>query len=416
MRARITAFDESTRFRNQRLHMGVCGSVACCRSPGILRALLRLGLHVGVTLTQAARQFVTPTLFTSLGAIPVDTDMFAPDGDVFAHLGPGERAQAMAVVPATADCLSRLAHGGAGDMLSAQVLAFAGPLLVAPAMNPRMWANPAVQQNVRILVDRGVVVVGPGGGEAACGETGTGVLADDGEILLGILRCLSPKDMAGRRVMVTLGPTRERWDAMRYWTNPSTGLMGACLATAAWLRGADVTAVCGTEQERLLPVDIHRCPVASARDMFDAAMDLWSGMDIGMFVAAVADFSPERATDAKVKKVDFPEGFSLRFTPNPDILATLSSDRRPGQQVLAFAAETAEDEEELLRLAREKLLRKGADVLAANSVTVPGSGFGGTTNGMCVVDATGREAVWPVQSKADAAWELCTWLLSAAIH
>jgi phosphopantothenoylcysteine decarboxylase/phosphopantothenate--cysteine ligase len=416
MRPRITAFDESTLFRNMRLHMGVCGSVACCRSPGILRTLLRMGMHVGVTLTQGARQFVTPMLFSALGAMPVNADLPCGEQDVFAHLEPGERAQVLAVVPATADCLSRLAQGSARDMLSAQALAFSGPILLAPAMNPRMWANPAVRHNVRLLADRGMELIGPVAGETACGEAGVGVLAPDAEILLRIMRCLSPKDMEGRSVLVTLGPTREHWDVMRYWTNPSTGLMGACLATAAWLRGAEVTAVCGAEQMGLLPRDVRRCPVVSARDMYEAAADMWDAMDIGMFVAAVADFAPDRAAAAKVRKADFPEGFTLRFEPNPDILASLAARRRQGQLVLAFAAEAEEDGNRLLELAREKLMRKQADIVAANAVTSADSGFRSPTNRVAVVDATGREAIWPLQGKADIAWELCTWLLSAAVR
>ena len=211
--------------------------------------------------------------------------------------------------------------------------------------------------------------------------------------------------------MVTLGPTREAWDGVRFWSNPSSGLMGAALAVAAWLRGAEVTVICGPGVRARLPREIVRHDVVSARDMFQAAADIWPGMDMGMFTAAVADFSPQPFGPRKFKKVDAPDGLSVAFTPNPDILRTLSEDRKPGQKVLGFAAETAADMQALLPLAHTKLQGKKADVLAANRINSTDSGFGTATNSMAVVDATGHEEIWPNQSKADVAWELCSWLL-----
>ena len=223
-------FDQSTRFAHKRLHLGVCGSVACYRATDLLRAWLKLGIHVSVTLTDGARRFVTPLLFESLGALPVYGGMFEPGQDIFAHLEPGQRAQAMVVAPVSADALARLAHGAAADMLSAQALAFDGPLVLAPAMNPRMWTHPATRANAALLEQRGARFVGPDRGGTACGDEGRGRLAALPEIFLAGLRALAPQDMAGLRVMVTLGPTREAWDGVRFWSNPSSGLMGAALA------------------------------------------------------------------------------------------------------------------------------------------------------------------------------------------
>ncbi|WP_241159317.1 MULTISPECIES: bifunctional phosphopantothenoylcysteine decarboxylase/phosphopantothenate--cysteine ligase CoaBC [unclassified Desulfovibrio] len=409
-----TPFTESGKFSGRRLHLGVSGSVACYKAAELLRAWRRLDMQVSATLTAGAREFVTPLLFASLGAAPVYGDMFAEGQDVFAHLEPGQNAEAMVIAPATADVLSRLAAGAASDMLSAQALAFAGPLIVAPAMNPRMWAHAATQENVERLRARGVAVVVPDTGAAACGDEGKGRLAGLPAIFFAALRALAPQDMAGLRVLVTLGPTREPWDGVRYWSNPSSGRMGAALATCAWLRGARVTAVCGPGVRSVLPEGVTREDVATAREMFRVASDAWPEMDMGFFSAAVADFSPERPADAgeaKFKKTGAEEGLSIAFSPNPDILRTLAASRRPGQRVLGFAAEIVPDMESLLQLARLKLTRKGADVVAANPVNAGRGAFGAAEASMAVADRNGQGEIWNARNKADIAWDLCSWLL-----
>lgn len=404
------SFSRSRKFAGRRLHLGICGSVACYRMTDVLRALRGMDIHVSVTLTRGARQFVTPLLFEALGAMPVYSDMFAPGDDPFAHLEPGQHAQAMMVAPASADALRRLAHGAASDMLSAQALAFDGPLLVAPAMNPRMWQHAATQENVATLRRRGVHILLPDNGAAACGDEGQGRLAPVPHLFWSALRCLAPQDCAGLRVMVTMGPTREAWDGVRFWSNPSSGQMGAALCTAAWLRGAAVTAICGPGCPEL-PPGVQRLDVLSAQDMFAAASSYWPSMDMGLFSAAVADFSPVPYGAAKFKKDSAAEGFSIAFRPNADILKTLAARRQPHQKVLGFAAETAPDMDSLMELARAKRARKNADVLAGNRVNTAQSGFGTETNSMAVVDRHGQEAIWPLQSKADVAWELISWLL-----
>lgn len=409
-----TPFTDSGKFSGRRLHLGVSGSVACYKAVELLRAWRRLEMEVTATLTAGAREFVTPLLFASLGARHVYGDMFAPGEDVFAHLAPGQEAEAMIVAPATADVLSRLAAGAASDMLSAQALAFAGPLVLAPAMNPRMWAHPATQENAALLSARGVVMVGPDTGEAACGDQGRGRLAELDAIFFAALRALAPQDMAGLSVMVTLGPTREPWDGVRYWSNPSSGRMGAALATCAWLRGAEVTAICGPGVRMRLPGGVSRVDVTTAAEMFTAASDLWPRMDMGFFSAAVADFSPERPADGgegKFKKTGAEDGLTLSFTPNADILRTLAAGRRPGQRVLGFAAEIVPDMDSLLALARLKLAGKDADMVAANPVNAGHGAFGAAEASMAVVDRNGHEEIWNARSKADIAWDLCSWLL-----
>lgn len=403
-------FSRCAKFAGKRLHLGISGSVACYRALDVLRGLRALDIHVSATLTQGARQFVTPLLFEALGAMPVYGEMFAPGEEPFAHLEPGQHAQALLVAPACADTLARLARGAASDMLAAQALAFDGPLLLAPAMNPRMWRHPATQANVATLRERGARIILPACGRAACGDEGEGRLAPVEEIFWQALRALAPQDMAGKRVMVTLGPTREPWDGVRYWSNPSSGRMGGALAVAAWLRGATVTAVCGPSCPGL-PAEIRRMDVTTAWEMFETAAAVWPDTDFGCFSAAVADFSPVPHGPEKFKKEDAQTGFSVAFEANPDILRRLAADRRPGQKVLGFAAETAPDMDALLALARVKRARKDADLLAGNRVNCGDSGFGSATNSMAVTDRNGREEIWPARAKADVAWELLSWLL-----
>lgn len=409
-----TPFTESSKFAGRRIHLGVSGSIACYKAVELLRAWRRLDLQVSATLTKGAREFVTPLLFSSLGATPVYGDMFAAGEDMFAHLEPGQNADVMVMAPASADLLSRLAAGAASDMLSAQALAFAGPLVAAPAMNPRMWTHAATQENVKRLSARGVHLVRPEEGTAACGDQGTGRLAELSEIFFATLRALSPQDMAGLQVMVTLGPTREAWDGVRYWSNPSSGRMGAALAVCAWLRGAEVTAICGPGVRYRLPRDVIRKDVTTAAEMFAAAQAAWPDMDMGFFSAAVADFSPERPADGglgKFKKTNAQAGFSLNFKPNADILKILAAERKPGQRVLGFAAEIVPDMADLLPLARLKLESKGADIVAANLVNAGHGAFGAAQASMAVVDRSGREEIWSASYKADIAWDLCSWLL-----
>lgn len=397
-------------FKHKKLHLGISGSIACYRAADLLRAWLSLGMNVSATLTAGAREFISPTLIKALGAAPVYGEMFAPDGDVFGHLEPGRQSDCMAIVPASAGIISRLARGAASDMLSAQALAFGGPLLIAPAMNPRMWANAATRENARLLRQRGHQIVQPGHGGTACGETGQGRLAELPEIFLQVLRALSAKDMAGLNVLVTLGPTREAWDGVRFWSNPSSGKMGCAMATCAWLRGASVTAICGPGVSIALPQEIDRINVESAGEMFAAAETAWPRTDIGIFCAAVADFAPEKYGEGKFRKDHAPENLSINFHANPDILRTLAAAKRPGQRILGFAAEICRSAKDLLPLAQSKLERKKADIIAANRVN-PGGAFGASRNVMAVADAAGTREIWPEMPKADVAWELCSWLL-----
>ncbi len=405
-------FDQDSHLKNINLHLGVCGSIAAFRALDLLRWWKSNHMHVSVTLSEAAQKFVTPLSFEALGASAVYTDMWGKE-NIFAHLEPGQLCKAMVIAPATASTIAQLAMGHAHTLLSCQALAFDGPLIIAPAMNPRMWSNVATQENIGILRSRNVQIITPDVGSTACGDEGQGRLANLGHIWIEAIKAITPKDMQGIKLMLTLGPTREKWDAVRYWSNPSTGSMGAALAISAWLRGAEVHAICGPVLEKhcYLPPEIKRYDVVSAQEMYKAAKDIWPLMDAGIFTAAVADFSPQNthtSQDEKFKKHHSATGLNIDFSPNIDILRTLCQDKKSTQKVMGFAAETTND---LLKAVREKLKNKGADILVGNNINQAHAGFASPTNEVVVVDKLGREESWPILSKMNVAWRLCSWLL-----
>lgn len=403
----------SSYYGGKRLHLGVTGSVACYKTLEMMRAWQKMDLAITVTPTKAACEFVRPMLFEALGADHVYGELFR-NGDVFDHLEPGQMADCMAIIPASADFLAKMACGLADDMLSSQYAAFDGPVLVAPAMNTRMWNHAATRRNMGILRGRGVGVTEPATGKLSCGDTGSGRLAATDQIFLDALRCLTPKDMAGLKVMVTLGPTREAWDAVRFWSNPSSGRMGAALATDAWLRGADVWVIRGPCEDIFLPRQIKITGVVSAAQMHAAASQIWNEMDVGIFCAAVADYAPTPYEPGKILKVEksgLGDTFQLTFKKNVDILASLSANRTNNQKILGFAAQIASSVQEAGKCARKKLIAKNADLMAGNLVNPDNGAFGADQAEMAVVDKSGMSEIWQPKSKADIARELLTWLL-----
>lgn len=392
--------------RSTPVHLGVTGSVAAYKSAEILRMLLQVGLDVSVTLTSAASRFVSPLLFQSLGAAAVYSSLWDTPDSSFGHLEPAQNTKAMLIAPATANTIAKMAHGVADEILSTQYLAFQGPVLVAPTMNPRLFEARATQDNMALLQKRGVKILEPESGEMACGETGRGRLPNLEYMVVEVLRALTVQDMAGTNVLVTLGPTQEYFDPVRYWTNPSTGLMGACLAMACWLRGANVTVVHGPV-DLWFPSDLRRVPVVSAREMYEACIDLWPSQNMGLMSAAVSDFSPVPFTGGKFKKRDIQDGeMRVSFTSNPDILRTLGENKRPGQKLLGFCAETGD----LQRWASFKLHEKHCDLMVANSVTAKDSGFAVPTNVVYVLDSKGRNETWPKLPKSEIGWRIMEWM------
>ncbi|MGM0423361.1 MAG: bifunctional phosphopantothenoylcysteine decarboxylase/phosphopantothenate--cysteine ligase CoaBC [Thermodesulfobacteriota bacterium] len=386
----------------KRLHLGVSGSIAAYKSLELLRLLKRLGLHVGVTLTAAAQEFIQPLSFSALGADPVFSSMFGPGKDIYAHLVPGQEAQALVVAPATANSLAKMAWGLADDMLSCQVLSFPGTVLAAPAMNPNLWLAQATQDNVARLKHRGFQILEPDSGEVACQDQGQGRLPELEEILFYLLRAVTPARLAGKRILVSMGPTREFWDPVRFWSNPSSGKMGAALAISAWIQGAEVDCVCGPHQQTL-PQGIRQHPIETARQMHEVCLELWPEMDIGCLAAAVCDFRPESFGEQKFKKASLQDQpLRIEYQQNPDILQELGSHKTQKQRLIGFAAETGSD---LEKLARGKLQSKNLDLIVANHIGTPDSGFSCPTNRALILDWQ-RAQELPLLSKGEVAWRI----------
>lgn len=347
-------------------------------------------------MTGAAARFVGPLTFAALTGNPVRRDLFDPAQEAgFSHLDLARWADAVVVAPATANIIGKAAQGIADDFLSTVLMAATSPVLVCPAMNQAMYKNPALQANLERLKERGVVLVGPAAGELACGEEGEGRLADLGDITAHLERALSPGPLAGRRVVVTAGPTREFMDPVRFISNPSTGKMGFALAHAAWVMGADVTLITGPSRLSA-PEGIEVTRVTTAAQMRDEVESAYGDADALVMASAVSDFRPVSESLNKVKKDKAPP--VVEFAQNPDILAALGA--RKGSKVLVgFAAES----QDLVENAREKLKRKNLDIIVANDITDPDSGFGADTNLVTILDSTGEARELPLMSKAEVA-------------
>ncbi len=394
-------------FAGSRVHLGLTGSVAAYKSLDLCRSLIQADIAVSASLTEAGSRFVTETSLRALGADPVGSSLFTQE-EVFPHLRPAQQCDALLVAPATANFLAKMSWGMANDLLSCQVLAFPGPVLVAPAMNPNMWKASATQSNVSVLRQRGIPVLQPLSGDVACGETGEGRLPPLEEIYLHLLRALAPQDMQGSSVLVTLGPTQEYFDPVRFWSNPSSGKMGAAIATAAWLRGADVHCVCGPS-DVYLPAEVKQYPVLSARQMYSICHELWPGMNIACLCAAVCDLRPAGFQREKFKKEGIQNGqIQIPFSENPDILLSLGRNKEKGQKLVGFAAE---NEATLESSARKKLETKNLDLIVANSVDVEDSGFASDKNTVLLLDGHSGSSSLISSAKSDIGWRIWDWIL-----
>lgn len=391
--------------RAPRVLLAVCGGIAAYKACEVLRGLQKAGCEVRVTMTADAERFVGAVTFEALSGAPVADDLYDYPGSSIPHIELSEWADLALVVPATANVMAKLACGIADDCLTSTLLACHGScaVMVAPGMNTRMWANPATQANVSALRGRGVTVVGPGSGRLACGDVGEGKLAPVEDVVAAALDALGAapreRDLAGLRLVVTAGPTHEAIDPVRYIANRSTGKMGFALAEAATARGAEVTLVCGPIPRPLpLPSEVRRVDVVSASQMHEAALSAFSDADVAICCAAVADYTPARPADHKLKKsrehLD-----RIELVETADILADLCA-VKGGRVVVGFAAET----DDLLAHAADKLARKGADLIVANDVSRPESTFGADTNRVALVSASGVEQLgtMPLPAVADA--------------
>jgi phosphopantothenoylcysteine decarboxylase/phosphopantothenate--cysteine ligase len=383
--------------RGRRVLLGVTGGIACYKSLFVARDLTLAGAEVDVVLTASALEFVGRITFEALTGRPTHTALLAP-GHALDHIRLARAADVVVVAPATADFLARAAHGRADDLLSACLLATPAPVLLVPAMNDRMWAHPQTRRNVEHLRGLGYEVLEPDEGPLAVGEgSGPGRMPEPERVLAHIARRLGGGDaLAGRAVLVTAGPTREAVDPVRYLSNHSSGRMGVAVAAAAWRRGADVTLVHGPLAVAP-PAGVRTVAVESTEQMRAAVEGALPGADVLVMAAAPADFRPAAAAERKLKKGDGAPALTLE--PTPDILQATRAARRSDAVIVGFALETGDP----VPSAREKLARKGLDLVVANDATEPGAGFGGTTNRVTLVDRAGAADALPLLDKDDVA-------------
>jgi len=378
--------------------LGVTGSIAAYKAVYLLRELTRAGARVTVCLSEHAREFVGPLTFRTLSGRPVLTSLFDPQSDAAVeHVALAEQAAAVVVAPATANLLGKAAHGIADDFLTTMLLAARCPVIMAPAMDGGMWTHPAVAANVATLRARGVVVLEPDAGALASGLSARGRLPEVDVIIEAMLSALTPaRDLAGDRVVVTAGPTREPIDPVRYISNRSSGRMGYALAAAAARRGAQVTLVSGPTA-LVTPAGAAFVPVQTAEEMREAVLHHAERASIVIKAAAVADYRVQRPADQKIKgKRDL----TLELTPNPDILAEVAA-RARGGFIVGFAAET----NDVVANARAKLTAKGIDLLVANDVSRRDIGFDAEDNEVLLIDRWGGSralARMPKPAVADA--------------
>jgi phosphopantothenoylcysteine decarboxylase/phosphopantothenate--cysteine ligase len=394
-----------------RIVLGISGGIAAYKAAELSRQLIRSGHEVQVVLTRSAEEFVTPLTFASLTGRKVITHMFAsasPEATLSSaveHIGVAQEHDLLLVAPATANVLARFAHGMADDFLSTMYLAFRGPVVLAPAMNNNMWEHPATRANMEALRVRGHVIVDPDDGLLACGTYGPGRLAENEAILAAVEAALrrDAPDLKGETILITAGPTQEPLDPVRYISNRSSGKMGYALAQAALERGAQVILVTGPVNLKP-PAGADVVAVRTAQEMRDAVFARLEPATVIIKCAAVADFRPVAASAQKVKKSGVP--VCIHLEPTPDILAELGQER--GKRLLiGFAAET----ENLQDYARRKLEAKNCDMVVANLVGQPGSGFDADTNEVLLALRSGEFIPVPNASKSDVAHRILDQIL-----
>ena len=388
--------------------LGITGGIACYKAASLASALVKQGANVQVLMTANATQFISPMLFEELTGNRTLTDTFDRNSGLrVSHIAVADRADLLLIAPATANVIAKLAHGLADDMLTTTALACTCQKAIAPAMNTHMYENQVTQDNIAILARYGWEIVEPDAGRLACGAVGKGKLPEPERLLEVCLHALShEKDMLGKRVLVTAGPTREALDPVRYLTNHSSGKMGYAIAKAASARGAEVTLVSGPTNLPK-PNYMEVVYIVSAQDMYREVTNRAGEMDIIIKAAAVADYRPACVADNKMKKSGGELSIPLERT--QDILAYLGQNKKPGQFLCGFSMET----EHMVENSRAKLERKHLDLIAANNVKVAGAGFGVDTNVLTLISPAGMVEL-PMLSKDEAANALLDAILESS--
>jgi phosphopantothenoylcysteine decarboxylase/phosphopantothenate--cysteine ligase len=378
-------------FLGKRILLGVTGGIAAYKAAELARRLIGCGAGVKVVMTRSAQEFVGTMTFAALTGKKVGTGLWSAETNPLEHIALGQEVDAIVVAPATANFIGKVAGGIGDDLLTTIMLAATRPVLICPAMNNEMWANPVVQGNLARLKGRGLLVMEPAAGSLACGAEGLGRLPEPDLIVEAAARLLCVPDLAGRRVLVTAGPTHEDFDPVRFLTNRSSGKQGYALARVAWRRGADVTLVSGPTSLPA-PYGVKFVTVRSARDMQAAVKERFPEMDALLMAAAVSDYRPTQVEIRKIKRAH--EEMTFHLTANPDILKQVAALKR-GQIVVGFAAETHDIEAE----ARRKMGEKHLDLIVANDVNRPDSGFQVDTNEVTLIPRVGAPVALPLLSK-----------------
>ena len=367
--------------------VGITGGIAAYKAVGVVRELVLAGHDVHVVPTAGALRFVGRPTLEAISRNPVHTDLYEGVAEV-RHVAIGQAAELIVIAPATANTIAKLANGLADDLLGNTVLASTAPVVVAPAMHTEMWLNPATQANIATLAARGVTVVGPAVGQLTGADSGPGRMAEPETIVAAALAAARANgDLAGRRIVVSAGGTREPLDPVRFLGNRSSGKQGVAIAEAARARGAAVTLV-AANLEIAAPAGCDIRQVSTALELRDAVRDAAEGADVVVMAAAVADYRPAAVSDAKIKKAPGDAGLTLELVRNPDVLAELGHAPHDGTLLVGFAAETEDDDDRLVQLGREKRAAKGADLIVVNRVGWH-EGFAGDDNRAILVGSGG---------------------------
>lgn len=390
--------------KDKHIVLGVTGSIAAYKIASLASMLKKQEADVTVIMTQNAANFINPITFETLTGNKCLINTFDRNFQYSVeHVSLAKQTDAFLIAPASANVIAKAAHGIADDMLTTTLLACECPKMIAPAMNTRMYQNPIVQDNLKILESYGMEVITPATGYLACGDMGEGKMPEPELLMEYIIKALKPKDMSGMKVLVTAGPTREKIDPVRYISNHSTGKMGYAIARAAMMRGAEVTLVTG-KTEIKPPVGVNTVDIVSAGDMAQAVKSRAVEQDIIIKAAAVADYRPKYAADEKVKKKDSDMNIELERT--EDILGFLGAHKKEGQFLCGFSMET----EHMIENSREKLKKKNLDLIVANNLKQQGAGFGTDTN---IVTLLSKEDTiqLPIMSKEEVADKLLDYIL-----
>ena len=382
--------------------VGITGGIAAYKAVAVVRALVLAGHDVHVVATDAALKFVGKPTLEAISRNTVHTDLYEGVAEV-RHVAIGQAADLIVIAPATANSIAKLAAGIADDLLGNTILASTAPVVIAPAMHTEMWQNPATVANVALLRSRGIHVVGPAVGQLTGKDSGPGRMSEPADIVAAALAVVAPKDLLGKRILVTAGGTREALDPVRYIGNRSSGKQGLAIALAAAARGAQVTLVGANLEVRAAASDaltvVH---VGSTLELEAAVVAAAPESDVVIMAAAVADYRPESVAQSKIKKETQGDTLQLTLVKNPDILAELAGARHPGQVIIGFAAETEQRREALIELGRAKIARKGADYLVLNRVGWT-EGFATDGNAVIVLSAAGDIVSEASGSKASVA-------------